>query len=104
MDSYTRTNRLSSLKGKIIRAGYNANTGGWKGAYSIDGSHFSGPPSRWSGPVVDYIHQSSRFGEFQIQIQEPPDFLVNKSIEFLTPIQSLISARMLQPLAILICA
>ena len=82
MDSYTRANRLSSLKGKTIRAGYNANTGGWTGAYSADGSHFSGPVSRWSGPVVDYIHQSSRLGEFQLQIQEPPDFLVNKSIEF----------------------
>ena len=82
MDSYTKSNRLSSLKGKTIRAGYNANTGGWTGAYSVDGSHFSGPASRWSGPVVDYIHQSSRLGEFQIQIQEPPDFLVNKSIEF----------------------
>jgi hypothetical protein len=89
MDSFTQDNRLGSLKGRYLRAGFNHNSGGWLGAYGeeylnnpvtngtdvLKGTHFVGPFSRWSGPAVSFVTEAARAGNFFINITEPPTFL-----------------------------
>mmetsp|Transcript_21343 Transcript_21343/g.32892 ORF Transcript_21343/g.32892 Transcript_21343/m.32892 type:complete len:747 (+) Transcript_21343:37-2277(+) len=80
MDSFTSHDRLSSLARRTFRVGFNANSGGWKGAYNRDGSFSTN--DQWSGPMVDFIEQAAREGDFNLQITAPPDWLRNESKKF----------------------
>lgn len=87
MDSFTSNSRLSSLERRVLKAGFNSNSGGWLGAYgtahpgsNVDkGKHFVGPASRWSGPVVSFVTEAARAGNFRINITEPEDYLLPHS-------------------------
>lgn len=91
MDSFTQNNRLGSLEGRVLRAGFNSNSGGWLGAYGAaspgvaQGQHFKGPVDRWSGPVVSFVTEAARAGNFLINITEPPEFLRPHSLEYFGP-------------------
>jgi hypothetical protein len=91
MDMFSQNKRLASLRGKVLRAGFNSNTGGWIGAYGEEykadpdrnetdiakGEHFLGPISRWSGPIVNFVTRAARAGNFYINITVPPSFLLS---------------------------
>lgn len=82
MDSFTQNQRLGSLEKKILRAGFNSNSGGWLGAYSSAKTQFAGPVSVWSGPAVSFVTEAARAGNFLINITEPPEFLREHSKEY----------------------
>jgi len=80
LDSFTHTERLKSLKGKTFQVGYVSNTGGWKGAYNPSGSFAIN--EQWTGPSVDFFREAALEGQFQINMTQPPDFLLNHSRQF----------------------
>ena len=75
-------NDFSLLNGETIRVGLNANSGGWRGAFSDDGTQFEGPLSKWSGPAVDFLKEAASIGGLTINITEPPRFLRERSRDF----------------------
>lgn len=81
-DSFSLNNRFKALRNRVLKAGFNSNSGGWLGAYSNNGTQFQGPFSRWSGPVVDFVQQSALRGGFQIELTEPPRDLRSKAQDF----------------------
>lgn len=99
MDFFTQNNRLNSLRGRVLRAGFNSNTGGWLGAYGAEhiarpnsgasnvakGTHFLGPVSRWSGPLVSFVTEAARTGSFLINITAPPASLKPHSEAYFGP-------------------
>jgi hypothetical protein len=85
MDSFTQNERLGSLAGKVLRAGFNSNSGGWLGAYSSTNEQFKGPVSLWTGPAVSFVTEAARAGNFLINITEPPEFLRAHSLEYFGP-------------------
>lgn len=79
MDAFTNNRRFAALEGKFFKIGLNANTGGWLGSYRSDGVHFEGPVSKWSGLALDYVVKAAYRGNFLLELQEPPDFLRERS-------------------------
>eukprot|EP00978_Attheya_sp_CCMP212_P018825 scaffold51983_cov35-Attheya_sp.AAC.1 len=61
MDSFTETKRLDSLKGNVLRVGFNHNSGGWKGAYSKEKTHFKGPANLWDGPSIQFVREAGTY-------------------------------------------
>ena len=82
MDDFTRNARLGSLAGRVLRAGYNSNSGGWLGAYSSAKEQFKGPLSRWTGPAVSFIREAAMIGNFLVNMTDPPEFLREHSLEY----------------------
>ena len=79
-DSFTGDNRIASLKGETLNVAFNSNSGGWQGAYNPSGSFAI--DDKWSGPIVSFIRESARLGEFRINVTEPPEWLRNESNNF----------------------
>lgn len=89
LDQFTSSNRIGSLEGRVLKAGFNSNSGGWLGAYSAAfqpnegssaspvaaGAHFVGPVSRWYGLAVNFVVQAASRAKFMIELTEPPAFL-----------------------------
>jgi Ligand-gated ion channel len=75
MDAFTGSNRYSALYGTRLRAGINSNSGGWKGVFADDKKHFTGPTSKWSGPLFNFITESARLGGYEFVITELPTHL-----------------------------
>jgi hypothetical protein len=82
MDSFTQNERLGSLAKRVLRAGFNSNSGGWLGAYSSAKEQFKGPVNVWSGPAVSFVTEAARAGNFLINITEPPEFLRAHATEY----------------------
>mmetsp|Transcript_41214 Transcript_41214/g.60295 ORF Transcript_41214/g.60295 Transcript_41214/m.60295 type:complete len:706 (-) Transcript_41214:81-2198(-) len=82
MDSFTQDSRLASLVDRTFRVGFNSNSGGWTGAYAIDGKHFGTDSKKWYGPAVDFVTEAAKTGLFRIEFASPPDFLFEKAEEF----------------------
>jgi hypothetical protein len=64
MDSFTQNNRLDSLKGTVLKVGFNHNSGGWKGAYSKEKTHFNGPANIWDGPSIQFVREAGKHSKF----------------------------------------
>ena len=75
VDTFRRS-YLGNLKGKTLKVGYNANSGGWTGAYNNDKNN------NWTGPAVDFISIAAQAGKFDILPTTPPGFLRPKSDEY----------------------
>mmetsp|Transcript_41485 Transcript_41485/g.76652 ORF Transcript_41485/g.76652 Transcript_41485/m.76652 type:complete len:711 (-) Transcript_41485:257-2389(-) len=73
LDSFTYTERFSSLRGRTLRVALNSNTGGWKGAYHPDGNFAT--DDNWEGPIVDFVRNAAHEGGFYLNITSPPNFL-----------------------------
>ena len=82
IDAFNNVPRLSSVSGRTYKVGFNHNTGGWVGAFSEKQRNFEGPLEIWSGPVLNFVQQAAAIGNFSIELTPPPDFLLNRSLEF----------------------
>lgn len=80
MDHFTQTSRRNSLWGKSLKVAYAANTGGYVGAYNVNGSFAFN--DGWSGPAVDFVAEVAKSSNFNIEMVAPPDFLIEPAKEF----------------------
>ena len=77
LDSFSSFDKLSSLQGKTLKVGFNANSGGWKGAYNRNG-HFA-LDNLWEGPLVEFVKDAALLGGFELETAAPPEWLKNAS-------------------------
>lgn len=80
MDSFTAVDRVKALQNQTYKVAINSNTGGWMGAYNVDG-HFS-MNGKWDGPLVHFIRDAAIKGGFKLDMQAPPEWLKNESLDF----------------------
>jgi len=80
MDFFVESDRFEALRGKTVKVGYVANTGGYVGSYHVNGSFAM--DDLWTGPIVDFAEKVSELGGFTIQMVEPPDTIVDKATEY----------------------
>lgn len=80
MDFFVESDRFEALRGKTVKVGYLANTGGYVGSYHVNGSFAM--DDLWTGPLVDFVEKVSELGGFTIQMVEPPDTIVDQAIEY----------------------
>ena len=63
LDRFTYTERLKSVKGQTFQVGFTSNSGGWKGGFHPEGTHFTpGNNNVWYGPIVDFVQEAARVG------------------------------------------
>lgn len=76
----THSQQAQDLRGRRLRTGFNSNTGGWMGSYNPDGSF--GMNDDWTGPMVEFVIDAARSGNFSLVQSAPPEWLVNESTAF----------------------
>ncbi|CAB9525071.1 receptor ionotropic, kainate 3 [Seminavis robusta] len=80
MDSFTYSERIKSLSGRVLKVALNANTGGWMGAYNQEGSFATNP--YWTGPVVDFMVDAAQRGGFAFNVTQPPKWIEAEAAKF----------------------
>ena len=69
-----------ALMGKVLRAGWLSNTGGWRGAYHPTGVHGT-RDELWRGPIVSLLSEAAARGGFALNISTaPPEVLAMSGI------------------------
>ena len=78
VDTLSSARRM--LKGKVLRAGVQANTGSWHGSYHPSMvAHTRENVDAWHGPVWDFVHATAAKNGFVINITAPPAAVRNAS-------------------------
>ena len=67
------------LGDKFFRVGFTRNSGGWKGAYSAEGS-FS--LTGWGGPTIDFFEKAALEANFNMKASTFPEHLREESVAF----------------------
>lgn len=82
MDYLTGSTRFESLRNTTLKVGFISNSGGWTGAYHTEQKSFVDPLSDWDGPLIGFVKEAARIGNFSIQILPPALFLRQRSNDF----------------------
>ena len=79
VDRFATDARINLLGNKTFRVGFTSNSGGWKGAYSAEGS-FS--LTGWSGPTIDFFEKAALEANFNMKASTFPEHLREESVAF----------------------